>query len=74
MATVLSTQVFTTSKVRFAHRYKMVVHRKSNVASSLTTRRIWAEAPDAGETRRGREAGEMWTRNAEGPESGRGRR
>ena len=74
MATVLSTQTLTTSKVRFAHRYKMVVHQKPKKASALTTRRIWAEAPDAGETRRGSEAGEMWTRNAEGPESGRGRR
>jgi len=74
MATVLSTQTLTTAKVRFAHRYKMVVHKKPKSATSVTRRRIWAEASDAGETRRGTEAGEMWTRGAEAPESGRGRR
>lgn len=74
MATVLSTQTLTTAKVRFAHRYKMVVHQKPQTASADVGRRIWAEAPDAGDTRRGTEAGEMWTRGVEAPESGRGRR
>lgn len=74
MATVLSPQTLDSQKVRFAHRYKMVVQLPSqSVSQSTVRRRIWAEAPDAGVTRRGSEASEMWTRNAEAPESG-GRR
>ena len=70
MATVFNTQTIGVSKIRFAHRYKMVVHRKLK-ASSNHPSRISAEAPDAGHTRRGTEAGEMWTRNAEASEAGR---
>ncbi len=74
MATVLDTRTtFRTDKtVRFAHRYKMVVPERTKTAA-VPARRMWAEAPDAGNTRRGAEAGEMWTRNAEAPESGHGR-
>ncbi|RLT10951.1 MAG: hypothetical protein DWI24_07965 [Planctomycetota bacterium] len=70
MATVLNVQTIGVSKIRFAHRYKMVVHKKPKQAAYQASR-IWAEAPDAGHTRRGNEAGEMWTRNVEAPEAGR---
>lgn len=70
MATVFNTQTIGLSKIRFAHRYKMVVHKKPKSSVHLPGR-IQAEAPDAGYTRRGSEAGEMWTRNAEASEAGR---
>lgn len=75
MATVLDTRTTfrTDQKVRFAHRYKMVVPERSKTEIA-PVRRMWAEAPDAGNSRRGAEAGEMWTRNAEAPDSGDGRR
>ncbi|MBI1321989.1 hypothetical protein GC170_02210 [bacterium] len=74
MATVLDTRTAfrTDKKVRFAHRYKMVVPERPKSAVA-PARRMWAEAPDAGNSRRGAEAGEMWTRNAEAPDSGQGR-
>lgn len=74
MATVLDTRTTfrTDKKVRFAHRYKMVVPERPK-AAVVPARRMWAEAPDAGNSRRGAEAGEMWTRNAEAPDSGYGR-
>ena len=64
MATVFNTQTISVSKIRFAHRYKMVVHKKPKALTQRLSR-IQAEAPDAGYTRRGTEADEMWTRNAE---------
>lgn len=75
MATVLDTRTLTRTdkQVRFAHRYKMVVPER-RVEKAVPARRIWAEAPDAGNSRRGAEAGEMWTRNTEAPDAGHGRR
>ena len=70
MATVFNTQTIGVSKIRFAHRYKMVVHKKPKATAHLPSR-IQAEAPDAGHTRRGSEAGEMWTRSAEASEASR---
>ena len=49
MATVLNVQTIGVSKIRFAHRYKMVVHKKPKQAAYQASR-IWAEAPDAGHT------------------------
>ena len=74
MATVLQTRTIRTPqiKVRFAHRYKMVVPETREKAVR-PAQRIWAEAQDAGSTRRNAEAGEMWTRNAEAPDAGYGR-
>jgi|GEM_PF-3183092 len=75
MSTVLDTRTLTRTdnKVRFAHRYKMVVPERRE-EKTVHARRIWAEAPDAGNSRRGAEAGEMWTRNVEAPDAGDGRR
>lgn len=73
MATVFTPQTEQSTKVRFAHRFKMVVTKPSNPTEGLRARRFVAEAPDAGHTRRGSEAGEMWTRNAEAPDAGYGR-
>ncbi|MFM1801440.1 MAG: hypothetical protein RJA81_792 [Planctomycetota bacterium] len=74
MATVLTPNTLNTSKVRFAHRYKMVVQKPLADVQVISHRsRIWAEAPDAGSRRNQPEAGEMWTRNAEAPDAGCGR-
>jgi len=74
MATVYSPSTGDSAKVRFAHRFKLVVTNPSKKSDdSATRRRLFAEAPDAGHTRRGSEAGEMWTRNAEAPDAGYGR-
>ncbi|MFM7132331.1 MAG: hypothetical protein ACKO0V_23535 [bacterium] len=73
MATVFTPQTEQSTKVRFAHRFKMVVTKPSNTSGNIRPRRLVSEAPDAGHTRRGNEAGEMWTRNAEAPDAGYGR-
>ncbi len=73
MATVITPQTEQSNKVRFAHRFKMVVSKPSSKPEETRVRRLVAEAPDAGNSRRGSEGGEMWTRNAEAPDAGYGR-